>query len=273
MSTGSSLVKNFYIPLYLFVLLFLSCQKQEPASPIIMSVYPEDVTTIGDSGSLLEFHITTQVENELERITIDQKDNLNGLSTLLDSNLTGKSLDLIYFYKIPSVPDLSIVELVFTAFSGNEQLAISRKVKIYNELQLLSESTGHVLYSALSGNTSGFNLNLRQAILVDYYDNEYIDFADMSVDSIHGNALSNSWYSPAECKFVRFQGFNYPEATNEMLQDSYNYGIKENIIQNISPNDIIIIGRGDIAKAVIYIVNVLDNDTTLNDRYFLNIKL
>ena len=257
----------------LIISLFIRCNDKD-SDPIIFILTPFELLIPADTDKNINFELKIESESSLATLTIRQQDNINGIITLLDSIIGTNKLNYTFYYKTPVMPDSTIVNLIFSVSDvSNNTLTLSRRILILEEEVLLSESTGHVMFSALSGKYSAFNIDLRQPLSKNDHPDSLLHFADKSIDSIHFNAFSREWYSPAGLNFVRFQGFNYPTATKRKLQDAYDAGIKLTSVRDLLDDDIILLGKSDIALAAIYITQIIDADSTLNDKYIFSVKL
>lgn len=80
----------------------------------------------------------------------------------------------------------------------------------------------------------------------------------------------------AGLKFIRFNDFDYANASYLSVRKAFEVGIKNPILDNIKEDDIILtkLNRSSIDSGyvAIRIVYVIDSDSTLNDRYIFNVK-
>jgi hypothetical protein len=265
------------ILLFLFILvsgvvIFTSCE-DEKDSPIIFSLTPKEAYINAAIGDKTTFHVDIRSTDPLINLHITQQDNKYGLVILQDSTLHTTRFIQEFVFEAPIAPDSMIITLSFKATDQNQHIVnLIRRIRVLGDNLLLEESTGHVLFSALSGGYSAFNLDMLQPLSKDDNPDSLQHFADHSVDSIHFNTLSREWNSPAGYRFVRFEGFSYPEATKTKLQNAYDSGIKLSSVDELVDDDVILIGHDEEAIAVIYIVQIIDVDSTLNDKYLFNIK-
>lgn len=263
------------INLFLFVLSFFifGCDNTDDESSIIFELTPEQPIIEANTGEIILFHISVRSDVNLNRFNISQQDPESGISAILDSVISTTSFNYNFEYEAPIFEDSTLLYVIFKATDEqNNTRSLTRGVKIYGGGILLAETTGHIIYSALANNLSAFNIDLLQPLSVVDNPDSLQHFADNSIDSINGPILSRSWKSPAGLKFVRFEGFSYPEATKTMMQNSYSYGVKLTTINDIQNDDVIIIGREETALAIVLIVQVIDDDWTDNDKYLFNLK-
>lgn len=251
----------------------VSCEKDENKDPVFI-LSPKDPVTESAIGEKTIFNIEIEGNDAtLDKFTITQQDQINGLQLLFEETINKKYYSYLFEYETPIFEDSTLISLVFKITTDKSaDLSLTRRIMVLGDNTLLNESTGHTLFSALSGNYSGFNIDLLQPLSVNDNPDSLIHFADHSVDSIHFNTLSREWISPAGLHFVQFDGFSYPEATFTMMQNAYTYGIKLTSVDELENDDILIIGKDEDAFAVIQIVQIIDSDSTLNDKYLFNLK-
>ena len=254
------------------IIFFSSGCSDKEDSPIIFSLKPKESIINVAIGDKTIFQLDIRSTDPMKRLLITSQDLKYGLVVLTDSTLNTTRLIYDFVYEAPIISDSAIIKLTFSITDQNfNDITLVRQIRVIGDNSLLEESTGHVLFSATSGGYSAFNLDMVQPLSRNEPDS-LLHFADHSVDSIHFNTLSREWYSPAGYRFVRFEGFSYPEATKTKLQNAYDSGIKLSSVNDIGNDDVILIGYEEEAMAVIYIVQVIDIDSTLNDKYLFNMK-
>ena len=90
--------------------------------------------------------------------------------------------------------------------------------------------------------------------------------------------ISRTWRSPAGGRFVRFNEFDYANATDVSLESAFLAGIPSETIENIAIGDMILVKLGSLPAeqrfyAVMKIMDVVDEPGTAdNDRYVFNMK-
>ena len=236
--------KNIYTVrlsfLFLFIILFsFSCKKdKEPLliflspSQSVYNVNPEDVinvTVTGSSGySLTKLKISQRKINSLS-------------SSVLDSVISGNNLSYSFEYKVPAGNDttLYLLEISISDDSGNKT-SIGISVYVYPKNLLLVETAGHEMFSHSSSGYDAYNLTTGNPLHSESSDSSEMEILDLTSDTINPNVLLRKWGSPAVNKCVRFTDFNYANATFNMHRNSYNAGIKNTFIENISNGDIIL---------------------------------
>jgi len=262
---------QFLLLFFIFILSFTTCKKDE-ADSLLLFITPPELHLTGNSNQIISFVIDASSESRLERVYVNYKDLRSSTKTIFDTLLLSKTFSYVFEYKIPSFSDSSnIITLTFTAIDNDGNLLQSaREIRVSGTKYLL-ETAGHTLFSATSGKQDAYNLESLVALYSETADSVNQHIKDASLDSINGNTLSRKWISPSNAKFVLFNGFDYANATYSLLSNAYEAGVKQDFVDNIKEQDIILskIGTNYIA---IRIMNVYDLDSTTNDRYIFNIK-
>lgn len=73
-------------------------------------------------------------------------------------------------------------------------------------------------------------------------------------------------------KFVRANSFDYASATSSSLSSAYSASVTSDTVEDIRLNDVILVGRDSKAVGVFKVIQIFDEEGTLNDRYILNFK-
>ena len=60
------------------------------------------------------------------------------------------------------------------------------------------------------------------------------------MDTSDSDVLLRKWLSPASSRFVRYNGFDYANATNFTVKEAFNSGIKHEFLSDIKKDDIYI---------------------------------
>ena len=97
------------------------------------------------------------------------------------------------------------------------------------------------------------------------------------IDSLHvDSSLSRTWISPANLKFVRYNNFDYANATSSSVKNAYKSGVKVDHLNNISTNDIILTYIPSLSEETAYyaikIIYIIDDVGVEQDKYIFNIK-
>jgi hypothetical protein len=247
----------------------LSCNKDDETN-IQLTVLPGDLYLYNQAGDIRTFDITVKSDVNISKFTIIANFPTTKPLILLDTGLFGKNIHFKYFYAVTNAQE---VTLEFTAIdeNGNSSGAL-RNISVFS---LLPESTGHKMFSLFSAKQCAFDLINGEPLFLSA-DSSLRDIQDNSIDTTSTKSLSKIWISPSKCSFVRFNGFDYPNATNLSAEQAYNSGLKSNEIHDILKDDIIIVKVTRINSApkyvVIKIIEVSDAQGVKNDYYLFNLK-
>ena len=254
--------------------LFTSCKKEASPVNIIVNQYGTSMTV--PTGTIVAYHVKTFSEkNIVHKVTVTSLDNENGLVTLWDTILDVKTAEFDFMYKAPLFlqDSLTNVKLTFTATAntGDESRMVHNLV--VSKGGTLASYDGIIMYSALSNNRNGFNLNNAQTIYTSTVDSSSIDIYDYFIPGTSDSSLlCREWRSKTSLLFVRFNDFDFAGATRTSLHNAYKAGAKYTSITNIMLGDVILVGRDDTELGAIQITAVYDDEGTDNDRYIFNFK-
>lgn len=259
----------------LTILIISSCKKEK--DPLLLFLSPSQISYVSKPNDIIRIELTGSTGNQLTRIKINQRE-INSVSTnILDSTLYGNKFSYTFEYSVPAGTDTTgyYVEFALYDDSGAKQTAIV-SVNVYPEDNLLIETAGHEMFSHASTGFDAYNLATGQPLHSETANPFYMNIIDATNDTVNPNTLIRKWESPAGNKFVRFTDFDYPNTTFNMLRNSYNAGVKNTFIENISSGDIILTKIGnpfvDTGYVAIKVVLIIDEDSTQFDRYIFNIK-
>lgn len=109
-------MKRILSILLIFALLGAACERESEADNVVIFVKPSATTVNG--GEKIYFDITSKTINQqLNRLTIESFDSINGEVLLYDEELSEKSISFRYVYDAPIVETPTLeVELTFTAW-------------------------------------------------------------------------------------------------------------------------------------------------------------
>ncbi len=268
--------KIFYLAFVTFMLVCsISCDEEEESALVVFLTPQEAIIETNTNEHVFLKLEARATKGEISSFKITQKDEYAGILSLVDSSLGNiKFVNYDFDYIVPEFPDSTETLLTFTINDNlGNQIQTAKRLIINKGSSLISESSGHVIYSSLSDKPNAFNIkNLAPNFSTDLIDKE-IDFMDNSVDSINGNDLSRTWLSKNDLNFVQYNSFNYALANSTMISNAYESGIKLNKITNITDNNVFLVGKDHDAIGAIQIISVVDSDSTLNDKYVFNIKV
>jgi hypothetical protein len=257
--------------------LFAAGCKKDTAPPEGVDVLPSALVFNAGAGDVQIFTIKGYSSKKISRIKISTKKANNFSKTELDSTFLGReNFSMTWEYKIENAQadyDLSVIFLL-TDEQGNSYTT-DRLLKVKITDPYLAEFSGIRIYSTWSGlpdalylkDLSPRNADLTPAKMLDLRD----DTTQTGADSLFGK----SWISPAGGRFMRFNGFNYAEATEKSLSGAIAAGTFADRIDQIKQGDIILYNRNDDSlkiEAVIRVLGVFDNPGNTNDYYDIAVK-
>ncbi|HRD51237.1 MAG TPA: hypothetical protein PKY96_01175 [Flavobacteriales bacterium] len=260
------------------VYLFSAC-KRENEIPVL-TVSPSNPVITVVSGNVIEFRITgTSDKSTLSRLLITSKRENDFTVTVVDTALSGGSLSLNWEYLVPHATSPYSTKLTFELFEADgDKMSTRRTLSVSLGATLLTETTGHQFYSRNSATQGESAFDLEERIPVLYsVDSTRRDLQD-SPASASETQISRSWISPAGGRMVRFNGFDYANATNVSVRNAFNSGVPVEQLNNIAVNDIILVRLGSLPAnvnhyAAVRVTDILDVDGTAdNDRYTFNLK-
>ncbi len=264
-------------------LVVFSCNK-EKNDQFILWVSPEG-SQEANNGQILTFSIVTKSNVSITNVLIRERRNNEYMTTIADTIPNRNDFNWQFEYKVPALAsEYELLDLVFEVTDANGNwLQSLRVISVYtNGKDLLSETTGHTLYSSSSTDFNAFDLVNNNLLVVPLYDtsavidSSHIHFADATVAT--DIDLSKRWISLAGNQFVRFNDLDYGNATKTTLKNAYDIGLKRDFVEGISADDIIVTryletDSSEYVYAAIKIVQVIDVEGTSDkDRYIFNIK-
>ena len=259
------------LPLY-SLFLFTSCSTEKDASAIQIVVSPDSLALHVESGNKLLFTITAKTINEpLTRIQICQKTAKTGSIVLLDSMVHLQKYNYDYHYTIPASIAEKQIELTFIARTASDYSVSTKYLFLDSVNTPLKESTSHVLYRFENLKNSAFSIFQRHTVSFPT-DSLLSDIYDAQNGVMAPDQYARSWKSGTGKQFVRFNDFNYAEATVQSLQSCYANASKRTTVEGIQENDVIMIGDKNSVLGVIKIIALLNENGTANDRTIFNLK-
>lgn len=258
-----------------FLLLSTACKKDK-TKDILITIDPKDIHIPTEINKVIAFNIKAEADFPLVRFIIHYTESGTAKVTLLDSTISPpiKKFNHSFEFTIPETWAGKSVTLVFNAYDQEGNMGTSARsivvAPVTNTPKLLTETTGHYFYSTHSGEFDAFDIETAtpQLILTALpHLRDVQDYDTIPNDSI----MQRSWSSASGSQFVRFNGFDYANATDVSTADAYNAGTKQQIINNIQVNDIIIVKTPG-KYGVIRVTNIFDVAGVENDRYEFNLK-
>ena len=246
----------------------------------LMFVTPDDLHVYSEVGDVTSFEITITSEVGLASVAVESliDDNKSFTQTEFTATLSGEG-SYSYNFEIMSPLGAAGESVVLTFIAtDSEGLRATRFKRMWVEEEsvgpaYLSETAGHVMYAKYSGSADSYNLEKGLSGFSNFVDSTDRDIEDNALsDTVM--TISRSWISPAGGKFVRFNSFNYPNATDTLLVDAYNSGAKLGKIDNLQVGDIILtkVGGSSGKYLALKLTQISDPDSTHQDFYMFNVK-
>lgn len=256
--------------------IFFSCKKDERAAPII-TITPGTLHLYANPGDVITFNVSVSTNAHLSKVVIKGQPDNEVPVTLLDTAISTKGTDFSYYYRLPVSLAGKSVLITFQVVDENAMSATNFRRVYINALQtsqavILTETSGHRMYSNTSTNPDAYNLETNTGQFSLIADTASRDIQDYSAAS---TTLTNEWRSPAGGKFVRYNAFDYANATDSTTISAYTSGVKNPVLYNVQIGDIIITKLGSLSTnkyAVIRITDIVDVAGKDNDYYEFNIK-
>jgi hypothetical protein len=181
--------------------------------------------------------------------------------------------DYRFTYRLPIYFEDQSVEFTFYATDGlGNRQDMSVSISVRGDDRSIEELSGITLYSPLSGRSDAFSFELLQSVNTQNVDASlcdiYVPMADEGSD-----VLPRSWASNTDLRFSKVNNFAYSKATYKSVVAVYENAIISPVVEDLSNEDIIIVGRNGKAIAVIRIANIYDGEGVSEDRYDINMKV
>lgn len=256
----------------LIFLIFLSSCKDKSEETILL-LNPPELYIPAEVSEVKVIEVRGESPFELREFQVKSRIQGDYAETELDTVINGKKFYLQYEYRVPEVIESTDIVLEFSLLDATgERVSNFRIISVKASATYLTETAGHEMYSGHSGKQNAFNLALGIPQYLHLSKPEDIHIADTT----QNDTLLNEWISPAGIRFVKFNGFDYANATNITARDAYNAGIKEDFIGNVQEGDIFITKiKVQVLKEiypVIRISDIIDEAGSENDRYVFSLK-
>lgn len=263
--------ETVFLLLLLLTLFNNSCQKVEEESVILIS--PSEIYIITQPSKVVSITANCSSPLDLKQFTITSQIEGSFSEKKLDTLIGGKNFYFKFEYLVPDLTDSTKIIIEFTLKDASGKVVNNVRVLEVNPVaKYLTESAGHEMFSGKSGKQNAYNLIDGVPLF-----SHLADSAKMHiVDTSNSPTLLKRWVSPAHAKFVRFNGFDYPNCTNISIRNAFNSGIKTDFVDNLNQGDIIlakiIYPKSKEYFVAIKIINIFDNSGSEWDRYIFNIK-
>ena len=206
------------------------------------------------------------------RLGIEAIDDYYGIRKVEDSLFDTNTFNYRWEYTVPSYPDSTLSLLVFTLTNDlGETTEVAKRLLANKGESFLTEVSGVNIYSSASNKPNAFSL----ASLSPGFSTDTATFQSDIVDGTPADSLqlSRIWRSNTGLSFVKFDGFNYSNATSASVRNAYSNGVQLSRVSDIDNSDIYLIGNGNNALGVIQIIAVTDPEGVQEDKYTFSAKV
>lgn len=230
-----------------------------------------------NAGSIKQFQVHAEnfQGNDFTKIRITTFDEYRGEVPVLDSALSGSTVDFSLVYRVPMMPrDSAIVTFQSRIEDSAGNFAVKKNsFRVLKKDYLLTEMAGLTLYETEGeGHPNGYSFSRRQPIRVSLSDSADIDIFAYE-DTADRETLTRKWSTNTDIYFVRANHLNYAQATYLGVASAYASSVGYHTITDIASDDIILVGRENDPLGIIKVQAVYDDPGFANDRYVINIKL
>jgi hypothetical protein len=245
-----------------------------------LTITPTDYLQLADTGKIVRFSISASpYENHrLKSFKIDYFTKTQKTQVLLDSALGNVSnFNMAYEFTVPHFTDTTEVTLEFnvTDEAGNH-LMLTRKllVNVYSvENTLLAETAGNTLYADPGNHPTAFDLLECKALDATVSDSTQMHLL-ASFDTLRPATLTRKWTSPAKLKFVKFNDFDYANATATSVKNSFEGGVQVDFLTNVTSGNIYLtkVTQNKTTHYIAIKVQYVYDNAGIDNRYEFNVK-
>lgn len=242
------------------------CTEDTPdLSNVALFISPGNDSIVSiSSGDKAQYKLDiSTINNHIKRLTISSFDAQFGNITYIDSSFVKNKIAYTFIYNAPEIDRDSLnVELKFEAEDSNGNTAeITRSLIIKNRYISMDENNGIVLYGANAGMPDALSFaDVSQPFVLAESPDSLS--ADLYVNANH-DFTSISWKSKTKTKFIRNNTFNYVAATANSINSVYQSSVREDVINDIKINDIILVGHENYADGVFFVKNIIRDNSVV----------
>lgn len=259
----SDYMKNlFYLFAACLVMLTAACDEDKnEISDVGFVITPRASDSIRiNAGERQRYEIDLYTTHDyIKHILISSYNSIEGHQVLTDTTLSTYQEKFIFDYLAPHLNRNYVnVSLTFEMWDNADSYGrATRQLIVQSATILLEEKSGIVLRSAASGFADAFSfaapsqtfswLHSPDSVRADIY---------LVADSTFSNL---SFASNTKGKMVRINSFDYAAATALGVQNVYSSSLRDDRIENLKTNDIILVGHDSRAEGVLRINNIIRN--------------
>ena len=251
-------------------LIFLAINACTTKESLYMSIEPSDFQIQLNSFDTIYIKVHITSPTAITRFVAYINKTNATKHKVIDTTLNVKKSNFEFLYGVPAYLDTTQMTGEFIAYnSDGDNFTVLRSLLVCPKILVLQEFAGCVLYSENSTKNSGYNLLANTSLIPSLSNINVIDIKDSSAN----NDLGKMWISPKKGRFVRYNEFDYANATNQSVKASFKAGSQLDLLTNISVGDIILYGyEASSFYCVMKITSVVDEAGSDNDKYEFNLK-
>ena len=251
-------------------LIFLAINACTTKESLYMSIEPSDFQIQLNSFDTIYIKVHITSPSAITKF-VAYINKTNGVKVkVLDTALNVKKSNFEFLYGVPAYLDTTQMTCEFKTYnSDGDDFTVLRSLLVCPKILVLREYAGCVLYSKNSNKNSGYNLLSNTSLIPSLSNINVIDIKDSSTN----DALGKMWISPKKGRFVKYNEFDYANATNQSVKASFKAGSQLDLLTSISIGDIILYGyEASSFYCVMKITSVADEVGSENDKYEFNLK-
>ena len=150
----------FLISCLSLVIVFSSCEKQ-PDQFLNLFITPDISYATYNSGENILFNIKISSSSSMSELFVIQTINNTIIDTLLQRDISGADIEESFSYIVPNITDYDTSEVLLLFSCTDVNGKSEQRAKLFNavsSINLLSETTGHTMYSAKSTEFNAYDL-------------------------------------------------------------------------------------------------------------------
>lgn len=237
-----------------------SCNEDEKEkSDIAVFIEPgASVPVVLGSGDKFRYHLDLYTTHGyVQHLRVTSFDSYQGEVVVKDTTWSSRTDTYDFIYTAPAVGrDSLAVTLTFSAADdAGSMCEVTRKLLIRNKLVLVDEKSGIVMWATETGRPGAlmFADPSKTYNIVSAGDSAV---ADMYIDT--DPTLENvRLKTNTQAKFVRNNSFDYAAATAASVQAVYVGSRRDDMVDNLRINDIVLVGHGERAEGVFRVVGII----------------
>ena len=251
----------------LLIIAFVGCTTKES---LYMDVTPKDFQLQQNPFDTIYFKVFITSPTPVSRFIAKINKTNATKKTVLDTVLNSKKCNFEILYGVPLYYDTTQLTAEFIAQNvDGDEFNVLKSIQVCPKTQILKELAGCTFYSLKSSKNSGYNLVKNESLKPEFNLADIIDIKDTSVNE----TLSATWFSPKKGRFVRYNEFDYANATNLNVKSAFTSGTKLEMLSQIKTGDIILYGNeASTFYCVLKITSVTDQPGSEDDKYEFNLK-